>query len=57
MMIGNECLDEKKFLDLEEPSIIFPTENNYILNPLHPDIRQIEIGELQGIPFGPVLPT
>jgi RES domain-containing protein len=53
MGVGKQWLDEKNFLALKVPSIIVPIESNYILNPLHPDFGQIEIGEPQGIRFDP----
>ena len=32
---------------LAVPSAVIPAESNYLLNPLHPDFAQIEIGEPQ----------
>lgn len=41
--IGDEFLKEKKYLMMRVPSSIVPMEYNYILNPLHQDIKEVKI--------------
>lgn len=40
---------------LELPSVIVPTESNYLLNPAHPDFGRIRIGEPVPFAFDPRL--
>ncbi len=42
--LGDEWLREGRSAVLCVPSVVVPTEPNFILNPLHPDFREIEIG-------------
>ncbi|MDB4921467.1 RES domain-containing protein [Mucilaginibacter sp.] len=42
-VIGNNFLANKKHLMLKVPSSIVPTEYNYLLNPLHPDMKKVKI--------------
>lgn len=41
--IGNEFLTKKKTLLLKVPSAIIPEEYNILINPLHPDFKQVKI--------------
>jgi RES domain-containing protein len=41
--IGDEFLHSKKSLVLKVPSEIIEVENNFIINPAHPDIEKIKI--------------
>lgn len=41
--IGEGFLSEKQFLCLEVPSAIVPQENNFLINPLHPDFKKVKI--------------
>jgi len=41
--IGDEFLHSKKSLVLKVPSAIIEVENNFIINPAHPDIEKIKI--------------
>jgi RES domain-containing protein len=41
--IGNQFLNEKKYLMMKLPSSVIPEEFNYLLNPFHPDIRKAKI--------------
>ena len=43
-MIGEKWLKNNKRLILQIPSSVVPIENNYLVNPLHPDFSQLEIG-------------
>lgn len=40
--IGDQWLNSKQSLALQIPSVIVPRENNYLLNPMHPDINIVE---------------
>jgi RES domain-containing protein len=41
--MGDEFLNSKKSLVLKVPSAIIEVENNFIINPAHPDIEKIKI--------------
>jgi RES domain-containing protein len=41
--IGDEFLHSKKSLVLKVPSAIIEVENNFIVNPAHPDMKKIKI--------------
>jgi len=41
--IGDEFLNSKKSLVLKVPSAIIEDENNFIINPAHPDMKKIKI--------------
>ena len=41
--IGDEFLNSKKSLVLKVPSAIIEAENNFIINPAHPDMKKIKI--------------
>lgn len=43
--LGDAWLREGRSAVLCVPSVVVPTEPNFILNPLHPDFREIEIGK------------
>lgn len=49
--LGGEWLRAGRTTLLRVPSIIVPHEANYVLNPLHPDARQIAIGKPQAFGF------
>ncbi|MEO7984559.1 MAG: RES family NAD+ phosphorylase [Bacteroidota bacterium] len=40
--IGNEFIKGKQSLLLKVPSAIIPEESNFLINPLHPDIKKIK---------------
>jgi RES domain-containing protein len=40
---GNQWLQEKKELLLVVPSVIIPEEQNILINPHHPEIKNVEI--------------
>ena len=48
---GNMQLTESKWLALKIPSVIIPTEFNFILNPLHPDFKKVKIKGVQSFQF------
>lgn len=41
--IGEDFLTENNCLCLQVPSAIVPMENNFLLNPLHPDFKKVKI--------------
>jgi RES domain-containing protein len=41
--MGNNFLANKKHLMLKVPSSIVPAEYNYLLNPMHPDMKKVKI--------------
>ena len=43
--LGDEWLREARSPVLRVPSVVVPTEPNFILNPLHSAFREIEIGK------------
>ena len=43
--IGSEWAKKMETVVLRVPSVIIPTEFNYVLNPLHPDFRKLTIGK------------
>ena len=46
---GSAKLLETTSIALRVPSVIIPSEHNYILNPLHPDFKKVRIKEI--LPF------
>src|SRR5829696_2868874 len=42
---ASNFLQEAKYMALKLPSVIIPSEHNYILNPLHADFKKIKIKE------------
>lgn len=46
-MVGKNWLEEKISLLLQVPSSVVPGESNFLINPLHPDFSQLEIGSPQ----------
>ena len=45
--LGDEWLREERSAILRVPSVVVPAEPNFILNPLHPAFREIEIGKAE----------
>lgn len=54
--IGDLWVAEGTSLVLRVPSVIVPTEFNYILNPSHPAFADVSVGEPMPFPFDPRLP-
>jgi len=48
---GSHFLQQAKFLALKVPSVIIPSEFNFILNPLHPDFKKVNIKEVHSFTF------
>lgn len=49
--MGDEFLNSKKSLVLKVPSAIIEAENNFIINPAHPDIEKIKILSAENFNF------
>jgi RES domain-containing protein len=49
--IGGRWVAEARSAALRVPSVIVPSEFNYVLNPAHPDFARIEIGKPLPFPF------
>ena len=48
---GDSFLLAKKNLLIAVPSVLLPEENNFVLNPLHPDAKKIRIVHSRRIQF------
>ena len=49
--IGDYFLEEQKNLILQVPSVLMPEEYNYVINPLHPSMKQVKITHQRQIEF------
>lgn len=49
--LGDQFLRAKNALLLAVPSVLIHEENNYLLNPLHPDVRKIKLTNKRVIEF------
>jgi RES domain-containing protein len=54
-VIGNEWVSTARSAALRVPSVIVPTEHNYLLNPGHVDFARARIGTPMPFPFDPRL--
>jgi RES domain-containing protein len=43
--LGDEWAANQTSVALRVPSVLVPSENNFLLNPAHPDINKLSIGE------------
>ena len=53
--IGDAWVKETRSAVLELPSVVIPSEANYLLNPAHPDFKRIAIGRPEPFSFDPRL--
>lgn len=53
--IGDRFVADGRALALRVPSVVVPSEWNYVLNPAHPSFASIEIGVPVAFPFEPRL--
>jgi RES domain-containing protein len=51
--VGDKWFDEEKTAILVVPSAVIPVENNYLINPLHPDFSKIQIHPPQPFELDP----
>lgn len=54
---GDEWLATGKSLGLWVPSVIVPGEQNLLLNPVHPKMKEVILGEVMDFSFDPRLVT
>jgi len=54
--IGDTWVGSSKSALLRVPSVVVPSEFNYVVNPRHPDFGRIRIGAPMPFPFDPRLP-
>ncbi|NJO93159.1 MAG: RES family NAD+ phosphorylase [Hydrococcus sp. RM1_1_31] len=52
-LLGDKWFDEGQTAILVVPSAIIPVENNYLINPLHPDFLKIQIHPPQPFELDP----
>jgi RES domain-containing protein len=53
--VGDEWVGAARSAVLRVPSVIVPTEHNYLINPNHPDFGRIRLGDEQAFKFDPRL--
>jgi RES domain-containing protein len=49
--IGDAWIAEARSAALRVPSVVVPSESNFVLNPAHPDFARIRIGPAVPFPF------
>jgi RES domain-containing protein len=49
--LGDRWVAEQRSVVLRVPSVIIPTEHNYLLNPAHPDFAKCSLGKPQRFVF------
>jgi RES domain-containing protein len=54
--VGDAWVESETSLVLRVPSVVVPVENNYLINPHHPDAADLEIGDAIPLPLDPRLP-
>lgn len=50
---GDEFVERAEHCLLLVPSVLAPAENNYLINPSHPDYRKIRVSELESLSYDP----
>ena len=53
MRIGAKWVKEQRSAVLCVPSVLVPSEKNYLLNPAHPDFRKVAISRAKKFSFDP----
>ena len=53
--LGDEWVGQKRTLALAVPSVLVPTEQNYLINPRHPRMAAVTIGPLEDYSLDPRL--
>lgn len=48
-LIGDDWFIKRSSLVLRVPSVVVPTEHNYLINPLHPNFKSIVFGKVQDV--------
>ncbi len=49
--IGNEILNANKHLLIQCPSAVVTSENNFLINPAHPEFKKVKIREVKDFYF------
>lgn len=49
--LGSSLLEEGRHMVIRVPSTVVPREYNYIINPLHPQVRQVKLVSLEDFVF------
>lgn len=49
--LGDDFLRSKNTLLLAAPSVLIPEENNFVINPLHPELKKIKIANKRRVHF------
>jgi len=52
---GKTWIEEKQSLVLKMPSSVVHHDNNFVINPLHPDFSSLKIGQPQALQIDPRL--
>ncbi|MCY7410913.1 MAG: RES family NAD+ phosphorylase [Chitinophagales bacterium] len=50
-LIGDRWLIEKRSLLLKVPSVIITTEHNWLINPLHTEMKKVKIKKIEDFPI------
>lgn len=50
-LIGDDFIFQNKFLVLQVPSAIIPSESNFLINPFHPKAKEIKVIREEQIAF------
>ena len=45
--LGTALLKQNQYLTIRIPSVVIPEEYNYLINPLHPEMRKVHIVEIK----------
>ncbi|MBW2370472.1 MAG: RES domain-containing protein [Deltaproteobacteria bacterium] len=53
--MGKTWIEEKQSLVLKVPSSVVHHDNNFVINPLHPDFSSLKIGQPQALQIDPRL--
>ena len=51
--LGDDWIASRNSVVLQVPSVVIPSENNFLLNPAHRDFAKLEIGEAKTFEFDP----
>jgi len=43
--VGDRWVESEASAVLRVPSVVVPTEHNYLINPRHPEVEELEVGE------------
>lgn len=54
-VLGTAWATSRETLVLRVPSVVLPAEHNYLINPLHPDMERVEMGEPEDLDIDPRL--